>query len=418
MLKSMRKKIYIPLIVLIILVLAGVFLVIRYWPGIKPAIAPPDQDIGELINNSAEPGDSTTTPGQAANHTDFPLKLPDGLAVSIFADGLEDPRVIRFDPRGTMLISEPDAGRVVALPDKDNNGQADRTVTVIDGLNNPHGLAFGGPSGRKLLYIAETHRVATYEYDPENYEVFNQKTIIDLPDTGGHFTRTIMFSPEGELLVSVGSRCNACAEEDWRRAKILASSPDGSNLRTYASGLRNAVFMTTRPGTENIWATEMGRDYLGDNLPPDEINIIREDNFYGWPYCYGKNIQDTEFDSSSEAAARCGEAAPSRIDLQAHSAPLGLAFVPETGWPEEYAGDLLVAYHGSWNRTVPTGYKIVRFDLDENGEPQNREDFITGWLQENGSSLGRPVDINIRENGAMYVSDDKDGLIYQMEFSE
>ena len=184
-------------------------------------------------------------------------------------------------------------------------------------------------------------------------------------------------------------------------AKIFSANRDGSDLKEYASGLRNSVFFTWHGTTGDMWATEMGRDLLGDDLPPAEINIIRAGKFYGWPYFYGENIQDKNFDSSA-STGNLGvdkEATPSHIDMQAHSAPLGLAFIKDITWPQEYQDDLLVAYHGSWNRTVPTGYKIARFVLDEDGSYLGVQDFITGWLTENGTVLGRPVDIIIGADG-------------------
>jgi len=219
----------------------------------------------------------------------------------------------------------------------------------------------------------------------------------------------------------VGSTCNVCNEKDWRRAKILVSNTDGSDLKVFASGLRNSVFMALHPVTQQVWATEMGRDLLGDDIPPDEINIVEEGKFYGWPTCYGKNIHDTNFDKNTYIRNPCDEKfgeIPSYIDLQAHSSPLGLAFIPANSmWPEEYWNDLLVAYHGSWNRTEPTGYKIMRFLLDEKGNYVGREDFISGWLTKDNRALGRPVDILIQPNGTMYISDDKAGVIYRVVYT-
>jgi hypothetical protein len=174
--------------------------------------------------------------------------------------------------------------------------------------------------------------------------------------------------------------------------------------------------MNLHPVTGEVWATEMGRDWLGDDLPPDEINIIGEGRDYGWPICYGKNIHDAEFDKKVYARDPCADKTPSFIDIPAHSAPLGLAFFPEEGWPEEYWHDLLVAYHGSWNRSVPTGYKIVRYHLDSRGNYLGEEDFITGWLTPAGA-VGRPVDILIQPGGKLYISDDRAGLIYKVAYN-
>ena len=203
---------------------------------------------------------------------------------------------------------------------------------------------------------------------------------------------------------------------------------DGSDFKEYARGLRNAVFFTWSYVDGRMWATEMGRDYLGDYLPPDEINIISLSTpkvsgrnsipNFGWPTCYGKNIHDTDFDKNTYIRNPCMEPfeAPSYIDLPAHSAPLGLAFVPEEGWPQEYWYNLFVSYHGSWNRTVPDGYKVVRMKLDAKGNYLGVEDFITGWLTPDNQALGRPVDILVQPGGMMYISDDKAGVIYRVTY--
>lgn len=404
------------IIILICLALAGAvwlgFFYRENLRGIWPALKSPPEDIAKLL------------PPAAVNETGFPLKLPAGFSaqggpifgwkISIFAKGLENPRVMAYDPAGNIVVSIPSQGKVVALPDKNGDGAADEIITVAEGLNRPHGLATRCTE-RCEFYIAESDKVAVYDYDTENLKATNKRKIIDLPGGGNHFTRTILFMPapdDYKLLTSVGSSCDVCAETDWRRAKILISNADGSDLKVFADGLRNSVFMAIHPVTGKIWATEMGRDWLGDDLPPDEINIIEEGNWYGWPWFYGKNIEDYDFSPYSRPQFAQAPV-PSHIDIPAHSAPLGLAFFPEEGWPEEYWHNLLVTYHGSWNRNVPTGYKIVRYKLDERGNYLGEEDFISGWLAKDGA-LGRPVDILIQPGGVIYVSDDKAGVIYKI----
>jgi len=173
--------------------------------------------------------------------------------------------------------------------------------------------------------------------------------------------------------------------------------------------------MALHPLTKQVWVTEMGRDFLGDDLPPDEINILAEGKDYGWPYCYGKGVHDNQFDPKGTKKDFCKQTVPSYINLPAHSAPLDLAFFPESGWPPEYRHNLLVAFHGSWNRSVPTGYKVVRIKLDEKGNYLGIEDFITGWLTKKGA-LGRPVDVLIKNNGEMFISDDKAGVVYRVKY--
>lgn len=408
------------LVLLLGLVGFGIGLLLVVWPqlkGLKPVLTPAPQNIAALITNNRN------HPPQ--NQTDFPLQLPNGFSLSLFAEDLGNPRVLKEDPQGELVVSLTQQGKVVALPDEDRDGKADRQVVLINGLRNPHGLAFRcseKPAGDAenptcLLYVAETHQISVYTYDPKTLQAEFQKKLVDLPGGGGHFTRTLLFLPppdDQQLLISVGSSCNVCEETDERRAHVLVYDTQTGSLTNFASGLRNAVFLAVHPQTHQVWATEMGRDQLGDDLPPDEINILREGRHYGWPYCYGKQIPDQTFLSGTETTADfCGTTESSYFDLPAHSAPLGLAFFPQTGWPEEYRNDLLVAYHGSWNRTVPTGYKLVRFHLNNQGVLQGQEDFVTGWLTQDNLALGRPVDILIRD-GSIFISDDKAGIIYRL----
>lgn len=357
------------LIIASIILILGTIFYFRNLRGIGPAVLPPNTNIVEELK-------------EPQNETNFPLSLPKGFKISIFANGLNGPRDLEKDPNGNLVVSLTSNGQVVSLPDK---------KVIAEKLNKPHGIAF--KDGK--IYIAETNQVSVYDYNQANLKDTNKKKIIDLPSSAGHFTRSIIFKGD-KLLTSVGSSCNVCNESDWRRASILVSNPDGSDLKTYASGLRNAVFMTIHPKTGDLWVTEMGRDLLGDDIPPDEINIVKEGKDYGWPYCYGKNFQDKNFSSS----VSCTDKEPSIFDLQAHSAPLGLAF-----WKDS----LLVAFHGSWNRSVPTGYKIVKID-PETGKV---EDFITGWLS-SGEVLGRPVDILV-DSETIFISDDKAGVVYKLE---
>ena len=383
------------------------------------------------------------------------LKVPEGFRVTKFAEGLINPRVIAFDPNGRMLISEPKEGKVLVLEDLDSDGTAESKRVVLENLRLPHGLAFYTDPKTKIvyLYVAETHQVARFVYDVAKGLVPSAigKNIANLPADGRHFSRTIGFGPNyrtsqiiggksdvntqvpTKLYISVGSFCDVCVEtETWKRAVILESDPEGTFTAEFAGGLRNSVFFTFHPETKEIWATEMGRDNLGDELPPDEINIVKvageEHKYgarrYGWPFCYGDRVTDRTFKPGKvdriDIPADCSQTEPATIELPAHSAPLGLAFVPKDGgWPKEWAGDLLVAYHGSWNRSQPRGYKIVRFDLDKNGkllQPKNQDgaDFITGFY-DGKNTLGRPVDLKFGPNGALYISDDSAGMIYRVE---
>lgn len=376
----------------------------KYLRGVGPSLRSPAADIVRLIEKPE------------VDAPDIPLRLQPGFSISIFAKGLEDPRVMILGPADTLLVSIPSEGKVVALPDRNRDGRADSIVTVADGLDRPHGMAFRCAPDC-VLYIAEEGQVNAYSYNLKTLKAVKQKKIADLPSGGGHATRTLLFLPgpeDDQLLISVGSSCNVCAEDDWRRAKVLVVSAGGGVLRTFASGLRNSVFMTVHPETKKVWATEMGRDLLGDDLPPDEINIIARGRNYGWPFCYGKNVHDDAVDSAGKKSCREPETYPSHINIPAHSSPLGLSFFPEEGWPAGFRNNLLVAYHGSWNRSVPTGYKIVRYRFDESGKFLGVDDFVSGWLTKKRTALGRPVDIMVRPGGTIFVSDDKTGVIYRI----
>lgn len=413
-----QKIWFIFITVLLLLACSGGYVYWKYLRGIGPALRKPPADISKLIENQ--------TPG--ANGTGFPLKLPPGFSISIFAKNLGGPRVLAWDSSGRLLVSVPDGGKVLALPDENTDGIADKVITVAEGLSKPHGLAMrceGNAAVQQCkLYVGETNAVSVFDYEQGTPKATNRKKIITLPSGGGHVTRTLAIVPyqnTERVLVSIGSSCNVCNEADARRAAIYSANLDGSDFKPFATGLRNSVFMAPYPATGQIWATEMGRDLLGDDIPPDEVNIIREGQNYGWPICYGNNIHDTHFDKNVYIQDPCRDKTPSHIDLQAHSAPLGLAFIPEEGWPEDFKNDLLVAFHGSWNRSTPTGYKIVRIKLDGNGNPQGQEDFISGWLAsgaKGGGALGRPVDILVQPGGYAYISDDKAGVIYRLTYTK
>ena len=398
-------------IISIILAAAGLGAAAYYWqifrvPG--PVVSPPSRDLARLPEKGKSPGRDPAA---------FPLKPPPGFALAIFARDLKGARVLTLDPEGNLLVSLTSQGRVVALPDKNGDGVADTVVTVLHDLNHPHGLTFG-PGKEPRLYVAETDQVAAYDYDPEQLTATYQEKIADLPPGGRHFTRALVFLPSARhhrLLISVGSSCDACEEQDPRLAKILAVDAGGGDLSTFAEGLRNPAFMAVHPLSKHVWATEVGRDDLGDNWPPDEINIILEGSHYGWPYCYGKRLHDDKCDPTGLHQDFCKDTIPSFIDVPAHSGPQGLAFFPKE-WPQEFRHDLLVAYHGSGDRPE-TGCKVVRYHLDAAGNFLDVEDFITGWLTPTGP-LGRPVDILITPDGVIYISDDQAGVVYRVVYEK
>jgi glucose/arabinose dehydrogenase len=400
--KFSMKKILFFSTILAIIILTYIY---PYYKAIKPAFLPAGKKI-------------------ASNEDLSLLKLPENFSIQIFAKEVNGARVIKEDPAGNLIVSLTKEGKVVSLPDLNQDGRADKIITLLEGLQNPHGMEIRCEANLQSckLFVAETEKLVQYDliFDGSEkiYRPINPEKILDLPKGGRHFTRTLLLLPENKLLISVGSTCDVCYEADERHGTILVYDLETKESRIYAKGLRNSVFLTLHPVTSKVWATEMGRDWLGDDLPPDEINIIEEGKNYGWPICYGKNIHDSDFDKNVYIRNPCMEPfeVPSYIDIPAHSAPLGLAFFSED-WPEKYRYNLLVAYHGSWNRKVPTGYKIVKYILDSQGNYLGEEDFITGWLQ-GDEAVGRPVDILIKPNGIIYVSDDKAAVIYRVVYQK
>ncbi len=346
------------------------------------------------------------------------ITLPEGFGIEVFADTLGEsslstpgpntgPRLMEIKD-DIIFVSLTSMGKVVALPDMDDDKKADEIVTVIDGLDRPHGMAFH----KDWLYIAEEDKVIRVKY-LGNLAVDRNSVekLLDLP-SGGHFTRTIRIFDDS-LFISVGSSCDVCYEDNQMRAAITKCDLDGKNCAVFARGSRNAVGFVFHPETKEMWATENGRDNLGEDLPPDEINIIKEGKDYGWPICYGDRIHDTDFDKNVYVRDPCSETEPAEVELQAHSAPLGLGFYFGDKFPEEYKGNLFVGFHGSWNRKEPTGYKVVRIMFDGSG--YSVEDFAVGWLR-GQNVLGRPVDV-VEKDGDLYVSADNAGKIYRIFYN-
>src|SRR5581483_6172806 len=332
------------------------------------------------------------------------LNLPPGLRAQLFASGLSDPRMMAFDENGVLHATQTDAGSVVAVPDRDGDGVADSVVTVHGALNRPHGLAFRDG----WLYVANTDGVVRLGGGTGDLARPRQESVVrGLPTGAGHYTRTLGFGPDGGLYVSIGSSCNVCQERDPRRAAIVRYEPDGRGERVFAKGLRNAVGFTWRPGTDELWATNNGRDHLGDDQPPETLNLVRDGDDFGWPRCHAGRIPDPEFGGPRACE---GVAAP-RAELQAHAAPLGLAFYPD-------ANSVIIALHGSWNRSVPVPPHLVRVLLHSDG-PAEVEDFATGWQlgADTSTRWGRVAGVAVGPDGSLYVSDDTAGAIYRLTAS-
>lgn len=367
--------------------------------------------LGLLATACSRTPDAPAAASQAARGSARPAGgLQPGFKLGVYAEGVERARFMAFGTDGTLYVgTNSRSGTVWALPDRNRDGKADAVVAFAENLKAPHAVA----SRDGWLYVGETHRVIRLRDTDGDLRSDQQEVVVaSLPEWQQHFTRTVGFGPDGGLYVSVGSSCNACRESDERRAAILRFNPDGSGPEAsgeiYARGLRNAVGFTWNPTTQEMWATDNGRDWLGDDLPPEELDLIRRGDDHGWPYCYGNRIPDPDLGS----AERCSRTQPATFEMQAHSAPLGLDFYTGTLFPEEYRGDLFIAFHGSWNRSVPTGYKVVRVRFRE-GRPVKIEDFVDVWV-EAGQVRHRPVDVKTGPDGALYISDDHRGTVFRL----
>jgi len=339
------------------------------------------------------------------------LKTPPGFSIDVFAKA-QHARMMTFTPGGVLLVTATTDGKVFAFPDYQHTGHAEKTVTVLEGLNAPHGIAIH--NGK--LYVAETDKLQRYDWDESQLRAANGQVIARYPGGGEHFTRTLLFA-NGKLYVSVGSDCNVCREKDPHRAAVMEFNEDGSNERIFASGLRNAVGLAVNPKTHTIWATDNGRDWLGDTRPADEVNDLgKNGGNFGWPYCYANRVTDVT--QTKLGDKRCKDTMQPKIQIEAHSAPLGLAFYSGKAFPPDYQDDLFIALHGSWNRSRPSGYKVIRVKVSDAGELQQKEDFITGWIHPGETRkdvwMGRPVDIAVGPDGSMYVSDDAAGVVYRV----
>ncbi|HEY8516190.1 MAG TPA: PQQ-dependent sugar dehydrogenase [Candidatus Binatia bacterium] len=339
------------------------------------------------------------------------LRVPEGFAVNSFASGIPNARMMRFTEAGDMLVSSPREGKVWLLArDRNGDGTADGKRVLLDGLNRPHGLALHDG----WLYVAETDAVLRVRFDAESGTVRGapERIITGLPGGGNHWTRTIAIGPDGKLYVSIGSSCNVCIEDDPRRAAIVRYELDGSNETLYATGLRNAVGFAWQPGTGDLYATDNGRDFLGDDFPPCELDRVVEGGFYGWPYANGDRVPDPDY--GAERPDLVAKSIPPVHGFGAHTAPLGMTFYDGDAFPERWRGAIFVAQHGSWNRSRKSGYQVVAVFLDEEGGARE-EPFLTGF-EVDDKVYGRPVDVAVGPDGALYVSDDFTGSIYRVAY--
>jgi glucose/arabinose dehydrogenase len=339
------------------------------------------------------------------------IKLPAGFQIDVYADKVPGARSLALGPDGIVFVGTRDRGVVYALIPHSSGDRAEKVMTIARGLNSPNGVAFRKGS----LYVAEISRVMRFDNIAERLENPPEPVVVndDFPGDEHHGWKFIAFGPDDKLYVPVGAPCNVCDREDPRYASIMRMSSDGSELEVFASGIRNTVGFDWHPITKELWLTDNGRDWLGDNLPPDELNHAPHKGLhFGFPYCYGKNVPDPEFGKARD----CDKFEPCAQALGPHVAALGMRFYNGAMFPPRYRGQIFIAEHGSWNRSVPIGYRITLVSLDEN-RPVKYEAFAEGWLQ-GMTAWGRPVDVQVIEDGSLLISDDKAGLVYRISYSK
>ena len=334
------------------------------------------------------------------------IRLPPGFSISIYAE-VPNARALTLGSNGVVFVSNLRADSVYAVVPE--GGNQSRVVEIADDLDMPNGIAYFDGD----LYVAENSQVHVYRDidnrldDPPEPELLD----IDLPSAGHHGWRYIGFGPDDKLYISIGAPCNVCDLDGY--ARIDRMNPDGSERETWASGIRNSVGFTWQPETGDLWFTDNGRDMLGDDIPPDELNHVPVKGLhFGFPYCHGGDILDPDYGIGRD----CGDYATPAQKLGPHTAALGVRFYTGTMFPEEYHGQIFIAEHGSWNRSKKIGYRVALVRLVD-GEPASYEAFADGWLQ-GETRLGRSVDVLVLDDGSMLVSDDMNGLVYRISYKD
>lgn len=337
------------------------------------------------------------------------IKLPPGFSIEIFAEDVPNARSLAIGENGTIFVGNRTGGSVYAVVDSDGDFRADSLYTIASGLYMPNGVDLMDGD----LYVAEVNRVLRFDEIESNLTDPPEPVVVNdgFPSDRHHGWKFIRFGPDGKLYVPVGAPCNVCLRDDERYASIMRMNPDGSDLEVYAEGIRNTVGFDWHPETDQLWFTDNGRDMMGDNIPPDELNHAPEAGMhFGFPFCHGGDIPDPEFGQQRS----CGEFVLPAQKLGPHVAALGMRFYTGDMFPQEYRNQIFIAEHGSWNRSVPIGYRVMLVRLTGN-EATSYEVFAEGWLQ-GEERWGRPVDVLQLTDGSLLVSDDYGDRIYRISY--
>jgi glucose/arabinose dehydrogenase len=351
-------------------------------------------------------------------------KAPEGFAVQLYATGLEDPRLIRTAPNGDFFVAESRTGKIKVFRGITSDGKPTETSVFVEGLNRPYGIAFYPPGNSpQWIYIGGTEAVIRIPYKNGDLKATGAaEHIADLPHTGGHWTRDLQFTTDGQkMFVAVGSASNIddpdTTPEEKNRADIMQFNPDGSGIRIFAYGIRNAGGgLAINPKTGELWCSVNERDGLGDNLVPDYITHVEDGGFYGWPWWYIGGHQDPRH-AGKHPELKNNVIVPDVL-LQPHNASLQLTFYEGSQFPAEYRGDIFASEHGSWNRSVRTGYEVIRVPLHQTGRASGEyEDFLTGFVVDNGHVWGRPVGVTVAPDGSLLVTDDGSNSIWRVSYA-
>lgn len=359
-----------------------------------------------------------------AQHLDFLpqmvklLKVPEGWQVHIAASGLGKPRTMHPAPNGGMYVTRRDGGDVLLLTDKDGDGKFEQLTTVLYDFKGVHGISMKD----NMLYLANNQQLRRYPINADGSLGKMELLISDLPNGGQHPNRTMAFGPDSMLYISVGTLCNDCKESDKEAASMLQVDTKTWKRKIFASGLRNTIGFDFHPASGLMWGMDNGGDGKGNRWPPEELNQIKMGANYGYPFAYGKReVDQTREDPAGDIKESVvSTTEPSMMEFTAHMAPIDFKFFKNQNVPQDFSGDALVSWHGSWNRSKPVGFKVQRIHF-QNGMPVSATDFLTGFLKpgfpmfKREARFGRPAGIAIADNGTVFISDDANGVIYAIK---